>query len=536
MRKSFLLLICVVWCGWIVFSCDDGKSKTTPADDILGVCATQGEEICDTGYTYICVGYKDEGLKWQKSLICHNNASCASRDECGECANGTVVCERGAVRKCIEGEYKVQMRCDGECKPDKAECERVCSDGQLKCIDGASGGELNECRDGEWKFKSNCSEGVSCVADGSDGGICKNNNDFCTDAKIYACADGVASGAPIEVCKGVCNSDKKTCGECIDGQSYCSNNNSGIGEISTCHSGTLSPLVACAQAVSCNAGGKGCGECKDGSVRCKDSKTTQCLSGAWAAEQPCADGQACKTASECNTLSADSPKIQSLTAELNSSVVHITALVTDPNDDVSVVRALGPTGSTTIYCNMRRAQGIQYECNVEVSNLVDAQNVKLSYESSFEATIVVEAMDRAGNKASAEVKLTLTAREGYRVCGGEETVHGDRENCGGCGISCPEESVNKMVTQACVIENGKDRCGKFVVWCSSNSSVKTCKQICASSSQNLVCASVPRAVFVAGYSSYDACRRHDAPGAISGIQGCNVEVSYSVIGCSRLRR
>src|SRR5690606_2128133 len=119
----------------------------------------------------------------------------------------------------------------------------------------------------------------------------------CTEDRsaLETCASGAWSSMN---CSGVCaviGSSAAACVACdpsaFDGT--CVNNESGVGQLTTCTGSGSLATDPCPGDASCSSG-TACGVCKNGDIHseCSGANQQECMAGAWV-EKPCPEGQTC---------------------------------------------------------------------------------------------------------------------------------------------------------------------------------------------------------------------------------------------------
>ena len=129
----------------------------------------------------------------------------------------------------------------------------VCVNGAQRCGDNNA---VEECKDGEYKVKENCSE--TCVQNGD-----KAN----------------CSGSTVTTCK--------------EGEVKCENNN-----VMVCESNDWNLKVPCDSTQTCNATKQTCDDqvtivCNEGATRCLDNTPRTCHDNAWEDGTPCSENEVC---------------------------------------------------------------------------------------------------------------------------------------------------------------------------------------------------------------------------------------------------
>ncbi|MBQ8038009.1 MAG: hypothetical protein IJ268_13550 [Proteobacteria bacterium] len=247
--------------------------------DGVGKCEEKVGDSCDgeetacenvdggIGMLQIC----SHGL-W--SIESCQNASCKGQ-ACGECINGTSVCENDAVIKCENGSWGRPTLCPDGCEASGKYC-KTCKSGQYKCINsGTDIGILETCEDGNWIEQPDLNpQQFSCKSTYPDKDIsnilgeCKNFSTRCW------CAQETCSREDPSNILQICNAGRWTrltsCDTCSDSNGK----------------------AVCAQA-------HGNSECQEFEFRCNNAKRQQCQNDVWTDIETCPAG--CDPASaQCN--------------------------------------------------------------------------------------------------------------------------------------------------------------------------------------------------------------------------------------------
>ncbi len=268
-----------------------------------------GTSKCENNELYFC----NDKYEWEKDPNCVN--SCVEKNygnfkisQCGVCNNDDMQCntaisddskvEQDIVQKCVDGEWQLFEECgQNSCsKPsadnDKAKCGD-CKNEDTKCSSKDNISGYNEkCNNGKWEFYKECGledVAVSCKEDIETQkkvcGECLNGAMRCwTDNGtnheiVQTCTDGVyqmSSDCEDASCIPGNASTNPHCGKCKTGTTKCENeadavNHTQIGYKYTCENGNWSDKVKCESGNSCNADNTDCGVCHNNIDKtCKD--------------------------------------------------------------------------------------------------------------------------------------------------------------------------------------------------------------------------------------------------------------------------
>ena len=212
---------------------------------------------------------------------CKDNEHCADIEDW--CDLGDVRCREenkiGIVEECKNNKtYELKETCTYSC--DGNGCGN-CINGDVKCVNEGTQGQIMTCVKGKWEVTENCENGYSCKNDGKTCGDCtngtvtckENNTDkadsllTCTDGESHETACTPPSGSESNAL-GACKTTTE-CGhiKCVNNFCYkkdtmqCVNTKNACGtDCNDCTSG-LSSISAEA---SCNAAGECVYQCKDG--------------------------------------------------------------------------------------------------------------------------------------------------------------------------------------------------------------------------------------------------------------------------------
>ncbi len=300
-------------CNGCTNKCENGKLSEckfdrsgykTPIDCIQG-CNEEGtdcktdctEDLCKDGVLYHCKDNKLANYGEKCPVLKFGVAgACANTTECKQCDETNTDDSMSLRQKCVSENEYVECK-DGLWDKTKQPCNEAtpyCNSNTSACSDQKN--DAN-CEDREWNWgwgwgggnggfllKENqyCPDNVSCNADKSDCGVCKNSSTKCEENVSYKCEQGEFHELD---CPFGCHTDwfgNSICNDCNANQ--CNNNESKVGNIKTCTDGTYGQPSECKvnnASTSCQSETE-CGECLNDTVQCKDNFTLQvCRSGKW---------------------------------------------------------------------------------------------------------------------------------------------------------------------------------------------------------------------------------------------------------------
>ena len=329
-------------CGEFCKQCtNEPKKKLCAEDDCVENCANESEINCggscinpNISTTYcgsdencvpnICGPQTIKG--WQEG-ICDNgtckateckpgyyvyNGKCEAdnNDHCGDydqsCTTSSI---KGSLTVSCEAGQCLALSCDNAHILTGNSCfPRDCIDGQIKCTDDGTTGQLYHCNNNQWIEDNTCPDNNSCNSEGTACGTCINGKTKCdntgTTGKIYTCTSGEWPSEATRECTNSrsCNSTGTACGSCINGTTSCYDNSNNIGTVRTCNNGRLENPVSCST-VSCNSDKSNCGDCVNNATRCIDRSDIgtieTCKSGEWYWDKD-------DLAASCHDVSCDS--------------------------------------------------------------------------------------------------------------------------------------------------------------------------------------------------------------------------------------
>ena len=207
---------------------------------------------CDTG---VCKAVTCESHYHAYEGACEKNDT----TNCGEHGVGctkdnvtgseTVSCDTGVC---------VPLTCDDSHTLNGTTCmENTCTEGKVICTNFGTTGKLYRCQGNSWVEQNDCENNLSCNAEGSDCGICINEDVRCLNSEgigeVSTCRQG--DWSLTKNCETT-SCDKKVCGECKTGDTKCADKD-GVGHIYTCEAGRWHETQSC-EITACN--GKVCGK------------------------------------------------------------------------------------------------------------------------------------------------------------------------------------------------------------------------------------------------------------------------------------
>lgn len=312
------------------FTCSDGGwGDGIPCDngcDENGHCKTDGD-ITEQKCSYNGLKCKEDPVEVGKYFIytCQDGQEIKG-DECKNGCDGNQCKSEVVVNGCQEGEVKCISDMNvgkiigkiNVCKnengsfgfiPTNIDCEQ-CENGETQCFDFGNKSVTYNCqKDGTLKVRQEC-EGVSCNADGTACGVCKNDNKQCTGEigheLFQMCVDGQwNNGTP---CPGGCNyatECNETCKENEKKKSVCMNDDKGVANVYECDGEKWDNILTCQD--GCNKAGTACHECETGTKKCVGNVFKSCVDENWVNET-CGDNQTCDATKGCISPSCDNEK------------------------------------------------------------------------------------------------------------------------------------------------------------------------------------------------------------------------------------